>query len=77
LFEAGKLQEINDYCLHDVLDTYFVFLRTRVMRGDLSLDDEQSIVEDSKVWLEEKVEELPALSKYLKAFGDWEPSPFM
>src|SRR5262249_22273232 len=26
----GRMQEINDYCMFDTLDTYFVFLRTRV-----------------------------------------------
>src|SRR5690606_23999739 len=25
LWVEGRRQEINDYCLHDVLDTYFVF----------------------------------------------------
>ena len=28
LYLAGKTQEINDYCLADTLDTYFIFLRT-------------------------------------------------
>ena len=32
--QAGKAREINDYCLFDTLDTYFVFLRTpRADRG--------------------------------------------
>ena len=31
LYQAGKLAEISDYCRCDVLDTYFVFLRTAVM----------------------------------------------
>src|SRR4029078_58273 len=44
LYEAGKLTEINDYCRCDVLDTYFVFLRTRVMIGELSLDEEEGLV---------------------------------
>src|SRR5271170_6009595 len=35
MFEAGQLQEINDYCRCDLLDTYFVFLRTRVLFGEL------------------------------------------
>ena len=39
LFDAGQLAEINDYCRCDVLDTYFVFLRTRVLLGQLSLDE--------------------------------------
>ena len=34
----GKLAEINNYCRCDVLDTYFVFLRTRVLVGQLTLD---------------------------------------
>ena len=33
LYDAGKLAEINDYCRCDVLDTYFVFLRTRRAAG--------------------------------------------
>ena len=31
MYDAGRLAEINDYCRCDVLDTYFVFLRTRVL----------------------------------------------
>ena len=28
MYNAGRLADINDYCRCDVLDTYFVFLRT-------------------------------------------------
>ena len=42
MYDAGRLAEINDYCRCDVLDTYFVFLRTRVLVGQLSLDAEQT-----------------------------------
>ncbi len=38
LYDLGKLAEINDYCRCDVLDTYFVFLRTRVLIGQLSIE---------------------------------------
>ena len=38
MYQAGKLKEINEYCAFDTLDTYFVFLRTRVLTGDLTLD---------------------------------------
>jgi predicted PolB exonuclease-like 3'-5' exonuclease len=31
MYKNGKIQEINDYCMCDTLDTYFVFLRTRVL----------------------------------------------
>jgi predicted PolB exonuclease-like 3'-5' exonuclease len=76
LYAAGKVQEINDYCLHDTLDTYFVFLRTRVLTGQLKLEEEQAIVEETKVWLSEKATELPALEKYVQEFGQWNPEPF-
>lgn len=77
LYAGGRLQEINDYCLHDVLDTYFVFLRTRVLTGHLSLEQEQAMVEDSRQWLLERSAELPALEPYLDNFGSWEGTPFV
>ena len=77
MFAAGKLQEINDYCVHDVLDTYFVFLRTRVLSGELTLEREQELVCETKAWIEERAEAQPALQEYLAAFGDWDPRPFV
>ena len=37
LYNDGQLAAINDYCRCDVLDTYFVFLRTCVLVGQLTL----------------------------------------
>jgi predicted PolB exonuclease-like 3'-5' exonuclease len=72
----GKKQEINDYCMFDTLDTYFAFLRTRVMTGELTLAEEQVLVrEEAKSWIVSKVEELPALKQYLDNWGDWEAWP--
>ncbi len=76
LYREGKLQEINDYCLHDVLDTYFVFLRTRVLTGELTLEREQEIVSASREWLTARAEEQPSLNRYLESFGAWDPTPF-
>jgi predicted PolB exonuclease-like 3'-5' exonuclease len=75
MYLAGKIQEINDYCMFDTLDTYFVFLRTRVLQGDVSLEEEQSLVAAGKAWITAKTAELPALQKYLDNWGDWEPWP--
>ena len=72
---AGKAQEINDYCMFDTLDTYFVFLRTRVLTGELTLEDEHKRVQRAKEWLQGRVSELPALSQYLANWGDWDPWP--
>jgi hypothetical protein len=66
LYRQGRLQEINDYCLCDTLDTYFVFLRTRVLTGDLASDQEQELVRSAREFLNSKVGEFPALSEYLK-----------
>jgi len=71
MFEAGRLAEINDYCRCDVLDTYFVFLRTRVLMGQLSLDKEQEIIAGTRQWLEEKSQQVAAYRTYLDHWGDW------
>ena len=76
MFLRGERQAINDYCMFDTLDTYFVFLRTRVMIGALSLEDEQALVrEHAREWITSKVPEHPALQKYLENWGDWTPWP--
>jgi len=75
LYDAGQLAEINDYCRCDVLDTYFVFLRTRVLAGQLSLDAEQAIVAETRQWLTEKSDEIAAYRLYLERWGDW-PNPW-
>ena len=71
LFNDGKLAEINDYCRCDVLDTYFVFLRTSVLLGQLSLEDEQRLVQETRQWLEDQAEQSPAYQSYLEHWGSW------
>ncbi len=75
LFNAGKLAEINDYCRCDVLDTYFVFLRTRVLVGELALDKEQELIAAAKTWLEERAATSAGFRLYLDRWGDW-PNPW-
>ena len=67
----GKLQEINDYCLCDTLDTYFVFLRTRILTGDLNLEQEAELIAKAKELLESKVSEFPVLRKYLESWTEF------
>jgi hypothetical protein len=71
MFEAGRLAEINDYCRCDVLDTYFVFLRSRVMMGQLTLEAEQQLIAQTKQWLEGKADGSAAFRTYLAHWGDW------
>ena len=72
MHDQGQLAEINDYCRCDVLDTYFVFLRTRVMIGQLTLAKEHELVSDTKRWLEERADDIRAFQTYLDNWGDWE-----
>jgi 3'-5' exonuclease len=73
MYDAGQTEEINDYCRCDVLDTYFVFLRSRVLLGKLPLEEEQQIVDETKQWLESRRAESPAFAHYLQHWGDWTP----
>jgi len=75
IYDAGRLAEINDYCRCDVLDTYFVFLRTRVLMGQLPLETEQQIIAETRQWLQQKAEEVSAYRIYLDRWGDW-PNPW-
>ena len=75
MYDAGRLAEINDYCRCDVLDTYFVFLRTRVLVGQLTLDAEQSLIAHTKQWLQQNAPQVRAYQLYLDHWGDW-PSPW-
>jgi predicted PolB exonuclease-like 3'-5' exonuclease len=71
LWDAGKAAEIHDYCRGDVLDTYFVFLRSRVVAGDIDLKREHALIEQAREWIEQKAETSPGLARYLAAWGDW------
>ena len=51
--------------MFDTIDTYFVFLRTRVLLGEVSAAEERSLARQARAWLGEKVTELPALGTYL------------
>ena len=82
MFNAGQLAEINDYCRCDVLDTYFVFLRSRVLVGDLSIAAEQELIEQTHQWLQQQTKSSAAYTNYLESWGDWtnpwdadDPSP--
>jgi predicted PolB exonuclease-like 3'-5' exonuclease len=68
MHQQGQSREINDYCMFDTLDTYFVFLRTRVLTGDLTAEKEQALEENARDWLAAKAAEMPALHKYLEAW---------
>jgi len=71
MYDQGRLLEINNYCRCDVLDTYFVFLRSRVLIGKITLEQEQEIIAAAKEYLETSAEAEPAYREYLNRWGDW------
>lgn len=73
IYNAGGVQQINDYCVCDVLDTYFVFLRTRVLTGHITLEQEHERVLHAKQLLESQQETRPPFAHYLSNWGDWQP----
>lgn len=66
LYFGGEVQKINDYCRCDVLDTYFVFLRSRVLIGRLTLEEESGLVDDVRRMLEAEAADQPAYQHYLE-----------
>ena len=66
LYDEGQADRINDYCRCDVLDTYFVFLRSRVLTGRLTLDEEKDLSDQVRQMLEEQAGQHPAYQHYLK-----------
>lgn len=73
LWDAGERLRIDDYCLCDVLDTYFVHLRLAVLRGLVRPEDEHGIVESARELVASCVDEYPGLSEYLDKFRYWTP----
>jgi 3'-5' exonuclease len=73
LYDKGEHFQIDDYCLGDTMDTYFVFLRTLVMRGVLDLKRERQLVEAAKEKMEIKRQQEGYFVSYLEAFSFWEP----
>ncbi len=71
LHQNGETLRIDDYCLCDSLDTYFVFLRTQVLLGKISLEDEKRLIQKAKLILNERKETYPILQQYLDEFQNW------
>lgn len=70
-YDQGDLRGISDYCRCDVLDTYFVFLRSMVLTGKLTLENELELVADAKAWIEERTDTCEAFATYLDRWSDW------
>jgi hypothetical protein len=52
---------------------FFVFLRTRVLMGELTTEVEQALARRARIWLGSRVAELPALATYLEVWDRAHP----
>jgi predicted PolB exonuclease-like 3'-5' exonuclease len=75
MYLAGRIQEINNYCMFDTLDTYFVFLRTRVLTGEITLEQEANLVSRAKATLAAQAADMPVLQQYLDNCVECQPWP--
>ncbi|MBL4865575.1 MAG: hypothetical protein JKY67_04275 [Pseudomonadales bacterium] len=53
-FHQGGIEAIRNYCETDVLNTYLVYLRFLLMRGDLLPDGYETEIEGLKTYLGEQ-----------------------
>ena len=75
LWREGKKDLIGSYCLCDVLDTYFVFLRSRVLCGEISLEKEHAIQQHAHEIIEDYAFEDPNLEEYLAIWQKHDSNP--
>jgi len=68
MFDAGELDEIHRYCRCDVLDAYFVFLRTQVLCGRITPEREAELVDETRRFLEDESVNEPIYATYLDAW---------
>lgn len=66
-FHQGNLKAIRDYCETDVLNTYLVYLRFEVMRGNLSQQDLEAEEQKLKEYLAS--ENQPHFTEFLEAWS--------
>jgi len=66
LWREGRKNLVASYCLCDVLDTYLVFLRTRVLAGELTREDETRLHGAARAVLEDLAFDDPTVEEYLK-----------
>jgi len=56
LYRQGRMKEINQYCMTDVLQTYLLFLRVELLRGRLDSSAHEAACRAARAYLEERAE---------------------
>jgi predicted PolB exonuclease-like 3'-5' exonuclease len=53
LWQEGRLSDVHRYCRHDVIQTYFLFLRVELLRGRLTPEQYNCTLAESRRFREE------------------------
>ena len=72
LFRQGRQKEINQYCITDVLQTYFLFLRVELLRGKLQPAAYQAVLDAARDYLGQRASEAGGdnfLAEFLQRWG--------
>jgi predicted PolB exonuclease-like 3'-5' exonuclease len=56
LYRQGRLKEINQYCMTDVLQTYLLFLRVELLRGKLDRPGYDAAIQAARAHLTQRAE---------------------
>lgn len=69
LYDKGEITKIEDYCLGDTLDTYFVFLRWMVVQGQLTHAKEKDLEKQAFETVKVFSQKTGYLKEYLERCG--------
>lgn len=70
MFDAGKLQEIRNYCETDVINTYLLYLTFQHHNGSISTNSFLQAKEDLRNFLTNNSKEKPHFSEFLKQWQE-------
>lgn len=70
LFYNDELEKIQIYCQSDVLNTYLLFLKYEILKGNLNLEDYASFLLDMKEYLNSKKQGINYTPVFINSIDD-------
>ena len=77
MIDGGDVQGVRDYCETDVLNTYLVYLRFMLHRGNIDTEAYNRAVADIITLIETEGVERPHLKQFMDAWGEASGNTFM
>ncbi len=77
MYEAGRIEDIRNYCETDVLNTYLVFLRYELQAGRLTLESHNKAVSEVIAYIDAEKEGRPHLVEFVLAWGEASGNQFL